>query len=357
MKQNTQKRKNEHLRIVLNENVTSSKITTGLENYRFVHQALPEVDLKEINLSSSFLGKPLKAPLFISSMTGGTEETGEINKRLAAAAQECGWAMALGSMRVVLEYPEIKHTFQVRRYAPDIPILANIGAVQLNKGVGSDECRYLVEIAEADALVLHLNPMQEVFQPEGDVDFKGLLNKIETLCVRLSIPVGVKEVGWGINAELVKTLFDCGVQFVDVAGAGGTLWSQVEKHRTSHPLLGKAAQAFTEWGIPTAECILEARSIAPTGTILASGGLETGIDAAKALALGADLAGFGRALLPAAISSDPEEMIRRLELVMLEMKLAMFGAGIVSVSDLKESDRLVYDASKQAGRFGTCTCD
>lgn len=342
---NIQKRKDEHIHIVLNEKVTSEKITTGLENYRFVHQALPEMDLKEIDLSGSFLGKPLKAPLFISSMTGGTKETGEINKRLAAAAQECGWAMALGSMRVVLEHPEIEHTFQVRRYAPDIPIIANIGAVQLNKGVGSDECRRLVEIAEADALVLHLNPMQEVFQPEGDVDFKGLLSKIEELCSRLSIPVGIKEVGWGINGDLVKTLFDCGVQFVDVAGAGGTLWSQVEKYRTDHPLLKKAAQAFIDWGIPTAECILEARSMAPTRTILASGGLETGVDAAKAIALGADLAGLGRSLLPAAMNPDLDVMIERLELVMLEMKLAMFGAGIASVSDLKGSDRLVYDAS------------
>ncbi len=343
---NIKKRKDEHIHIVLNEKVTSERITTGLENYRFVHQALPEIDLEEIDLSGSFLGKPLKAPLFISSMTGGTEETGEINKRLAAAAQECGWAMALGSMRVVMEHPEMQYTFQVRRYAPDIPIIANIGAVQLNKGVGSDDCQRLVEVAEADALVLHLNPMQEVFQPEGDVDFRGLLGKIENLCLRLPVPIGVKEVGWGINGNLVQTLFDCGVQFVDVAGAGGTLWSQVEKFRTNHPLLKKAAQAFTDWGIPTAECVLEARNMAPGKTILASGGLETGVDAAKAIALGADLAGLGRSLLSAAMNPGLDEIIKRLELVMLEMKLAMFGAGIASISDLKESDRLVYDASR-----------
>lgn len=277
-------------------------------------------------------------------MTGGTRETGEINKRMTIAAQECGWAMAL-AMRVVLEHPEIQHIFQVRRYAPDIPIIANIGAVQLNKGVGADDCRRLVEIAEADVLVLYLNAMQEVFQPEGDVDFRGLSSKIEKLCRQLSIPVGVKEVGWGINGVLAKILFDCGVQFVDVAGAGGILWSQVEKHQTGHPLLKKAVQAFTDWGIPTAECILEAKSMAKARTILASGGLKTGVDAAKAIALGADLAGLVRSLLPAAIDPDSEKMVKRLELVMLEMKIAMFGAGITSVSDLKESNRLVYEAS------------
>jgi isopentenyl-diphosphate Delta-isomerase len=342
-KSRVQKRKNEHIEIVLNENVTSRQVTTGLEHYRFVHQALPELDFREIDLSCSFLGKPLKAPLFISSMTGGTEETGEINRMLAIAAQECGWGMALGSMRVILDRPAVEHTFQVRRHAPDIPLIANIGAVQLNHGIGEEECYRFVETAEADALVLHLNSMQEVFQPEGDVNFKGILRKIEKLCRRVSFPVGVKEVGWGINGELVKTLFDCGVQFVDVAGAGGTSWSQVEKHRTT-PLLKKAAQAFENWGIPTAECVIEARSAVPSGTILASGGLKNGVDAAKAIALGADLAGFGRSLLPYAADDRQDMLIDRLRQVMMEMKIAMFGAGIGSVKELFQTDRLVFHA-------------
>lgn len=343
-KNQVQKRKDEHIQIVLNEQVTSRQVTTGLEHYRFVHQALPELDFQEVDLSCSFLGKPLKAPLYISSMTGGTKETGEINRMLAIAAQECGWAMALGSMRVILDRPAVANTFQVRRYAPDIPVIANIGAVQLNYGVGEEECYRFVEVAEADALVLHLNSMQEVFQPEGDVNFKGILRKIEKLCRRISFPVGVKEVGWGINGELVKTLFDCGVQFVDVAGAGGTSWSQVEKYRTT-PMLKKAAQAFENWGIPTAECVVEARSAAPAGTILASGGLKNGVDAAKVIALGADLAGFGRSLLPFATDDKQDVMMDRLKQVMMEMKIAMFGAGIGSVSELAQTDRLIFHAS------------
>lgn len=343
-KSQVQKRKDEHIQIVLNEHVTSQQVTTGLENYRFVHQALPELDFQEIDLSFSFLGKPLKAPLYISSMTGGTKETGEINRMLAIAAQECGWAMALGSMRAILDQPAVENTFQVRRYAPDIPVIANIGAVQLNYGVGEKECYRFVEVAEADALVLHLNSMQEVFQPEGDVNFKGILHKIEKLCQRVTFPVGVKEVGWGIHGDLVKTLFDCGVQFVDVAGAGGTSWSQVEKYRTT-PVLKNAAQAFANWGIPTAECVLEARSATPSATILASGGLKNGVDAAKVIALGADLAGFGRSLLPFAMDAKEDVMIERLKQVMLEMKIAMFGAGIASVSDLSSTDRLVFHAS------------
>ncbi len=334
------KRKSEHIQIALNRDVSGRKITTELEKYRFLHQALPEIDFSEISLATSFLGKPLSAPLLISSMTGGTEETFNINKTLALAAQESGWAMSLGSVRAAIENPGTAFTFQVRPYAPDIPILANLGAVQLNYGYGVDHCRRVVELAEADAFVLHLNSMQEVFQSEGDTRFKGLLGRIEQVCRALEVPVGVKEVGWGIDGTLARKLFDAGVSFVDVAGAGGTSWVQVEKHRSKDRLTKDAAEAFTDWGIPTATCIVEARRENPDGFLIASGGLKNGVDAAKSIALGANLAGFGRSLLPAAVSS-LEEIIYLMKRIGLEMKIAMFGIGAANIDELKGTDRIL----------------
>lgn len=287
----TKRRKAEHVQIVLNEDVTAKGITTGFERYRFVHEALPNIDFDSISLHTQFLNRDIATPLLISSMTGGTQETGNINRALAEAAQERGWTLALGSMRVAIENPETHSTFQMRSYAPDIPILVNLGAIQLKKGVGVDHCRQIVEIADADGLILHLNPMQEAFQPAGDTEFAGLLSKIEKICEQLQVPVGVKEVGWGIHETLAKKLFDCGVHFIDVAGAGGTSWSQVESFRTT-PILKKAANAFLDWGIPTSDCVSNIRKNAPDGLIIASGGLKNGVDVAKSIALGANLAGF-----------------------------------------------------------------
>jgi isopentenyl-diphosphate Delta-isomerase len=336
----TTQRKAEHIDIVLHREVTGKGITNGLEQYRFRHLALPELHWTEISLSSTFLGKTVKAPFLISSMTGGTQEAKEINRHLSTAAQERGWAMGLGSVRAALEHPEILDTFRVRPYAPDIPLLANLGAVQLNYGYGPEECKKAVELTEADGLVLHLNSMQEVFQPEGNTNFGGLLAKIEQVCRQLDVPVGVKEVGFGIDGRLTRRLFEAGVQFVDVAGAGGTSWIQVEKYRSSDPLRVAAAEAFADWGLPTAECIREARRQAPDSCLIASGGIHTGVEAAKALALGADLAGFGRSLLQSAASYDAEAVSCQLQQIETECKIAMFGIGAADVTALKETDRL-----------------
>lgn len=332
---NIKQRKAEHVQIVLDEDVTGKGITTGLENYRFVHQALPNFNYNQISIDTEFLGYHLKTPLLISSMTGGTEETGQINESLAIAAQTRGWALGLGSMRVAIEYPEIRHTFQMRKHAPNIPILVNLGAIQLNKGITVKDCKQIVEIAEADGFILHLNSMQEVFQPSGDTNFAGLFRKIEKLCAQLDIPVGVKEVGWGIHGALAKQLYDVGVHFIDVAGAGGTSWSQVESHRTTK-LLQKAASAFRDWGIPTADCVQDVRHHAPDGLLIASGGLKNGVDAAKTISLGADLAGFGRLLLHDAVT-EPLHLIERLAQVELELKIAMFGAGADSIATLRQT--------------------
>jgi len=336
-----ERRKNEHIDICLRENVNGTGGGTGLDRYWFRHNALPEISFAAIDTSAVFLGRPLKVPLLVSSMTGGTEEAGRINRRLAAAAERRGWAMALGSGRAALERPDTAGSFRVREAAPTVPLLANLGAVQLALGYGADECRRLLDITGADALVLHLNGLQEVFQPEGDTDFGGLLKRIETLCRASEKPIGVKEVGWGLDGETVVRLLEAGVAFVDVAGAGGTSWTEVEKRRArTDPVRRRAAEAFAGWGIPTADCIVEARRAAPSACIVGSGGLAGGLDAAKALALGADLAGFGRSLLASAAESD-ERLDERLAVVEFELRAAMFGIGAANVHALQATDRLV----------------
>lgn len=336
----TSERKTEHIRLCLEEQVNAEGILNGFEKYRFRHNALPELDFAEISLKTAFLGASLRTPLLISSMTGGSRLAGEINMRLAEAAERRGWAMGVGSVRAAVERDELAHTFAVRRFAPSIPIIANLGAVQLNYGYGPEDCKRAVEIAGADMLVLHLNSLQEVFQPEGDTNFGGLLRRIEEVCRELPIPVGVKEVGWGIDGATAKRLREAGVAFIDVAGAGGTSWSQVEKFRGSDPVRRAAAEAFADWGIPTAECIREVRAAVPDAALIGSGGLNTGVDAAKALALGADLAGFGRALLEPAVQSE-EQLDALLERVELELRTAMFGIGAGSIPALRNTSRLV----------------
>ncbi|MCM3719931.1 type 2 isopentenyl-diphosphate Delta-isomerase [Fictibacillus phosphorivorans] len=337
----TEKRKTEHIRISLHEDVEGKNITTGLENFRFIPNALPELSFEDVELSASFLRKPMKTPFLISSMTGGTETAFKINQNLAEAAQERGWAIGLGSMRAAVEKKELAHTFQIRKFAPDIPVIANIGAVQLNYEYGLEECKRAVEIAEADAIVLHLNTLQEVFQPEGDTDFSHLLSKIEKLIVNMPVPVGVKEVGMGIDKHSAERLISAGVHFIDVAGAGGTSWVQVESYRSEDDERKKAAEAFLDWGLPTSESIEGVRGVSKVIPVIASGGLKNGVDAAKTLALGADLAGFGRSLLQSAVKKDAEALILQMERIEFELRAAMFGIGVSDINELKTTKRLV----------------
>ncbi|WP_433946959.1 type 2 isopentenyl-diphosphate Delta-isomerase [Paenibacillus sp. SN-8-1] len=336
----TSGRKTEHIRICLDEEVNAAGLSSGFNQYAFRHNALPEIDFDQISLSTYFMERKLRTPLLISSMTGGSETAGRINERLAEAAERRGWAMGVGSVRAAVEHAELSATFALRHKAPTIPIIANLGAVQLNYGFGADDCRRAVEIAEADMLVLHLNGLQEVFQPEGNTAFGGLLQRIEYLCSTLTVPVGVKEVGWGIDADTAVRLHEAGVAFIDVAGAGGTSWSQVEKFRSSDPVRRLAAEAFAGWGIPTTECIRAVRTALPGCALIGSGGLHTGVDAAKALALGADLAGFGRALLSPAVQSEQllDEVLSRVE---FELRTAMFGIGAADIASLKATERLI----------------
>ena len=300
----TQSRKADHLRACLQEDVAFRRVSTGFENYRFAHCCLPNLDRDRVDLTTSFLGKPLKAPLLISSMTGGTEFAKTINRRLAAAAQTHGLAMGVGSQRVAIETPELGDSFALRALAPDALLLANLGAVQLNYGYGLDQARRAVDQLEADALILHLNPLQEAVQTRGDRDFGGLLAKIANLCARLPVPVVVKEVGNGIAAPMAIALVEAGVAAIDVAGAGGTSWAKVESVRATDPMQRRLGETFAEWGIPTAECVATIRQVLPTAPLIASGGLRNGLDLAKAIALGADLAGMALPFLQGASESE-----------------------------------------------------
>ncbi|WEG14384.1 type 2 isopentenyl-diphosphate Delta-isomerase [Pullulanibacillus sp. KACC 23026] len=338
-KESIEARKNSHIDVVLTNQVTGENITNGFDRFRFTHQALPEINFSDIHLDTVFLEKTVKTPFLISSMTGGTERAWKINRHLAEAAEVRGWTMGVGSSRIAIEQPDRAYSFKVREVAPSIPLIANLGAVQLNKGYRVNECRRIVESLETDALVLHLNSLQEVIQTNGDTEFKGLFKKIEQLCRELEVPLGVKEVGWGVNGQLAKSLFDIGVAFVDVAGAGGTSWTQVEKIRSQDPIKRKAAEIFTEWGIPTAECLIEAKRANVKGPLIASGGMLNGLDAAKALGLGAQLVGFGRRLLAGADEST-EAVLSAFETIEMELKMVMFAVGHQNVESLRKTPHL-----------------
>ncbi len=331
----TSARKADHIRINLEEDVASA-ITTGLERFQFAHQALPELNLEAVDLSQEMFGRRIRLPILISSMTGGTDEAGLINMTLAKAAEATGVAMGLGSQRAALEHPELAASFQVRNIAPNILLFANLGAIQLNYGYGIDECIKAVEMVEADALILHLNPLQEAVQPEGNTRFAGLAKKIEQVCKELPVPVIVKEVGWGISGETARRLSDAGVAAIDVAGSGGTSWSQVEMHRSETESQARLAAAFIDWGIPTAESIQLVRRNVPNLPVFASGGIRTGIDIAKCIALGASIGGMAGPFLKAAAIS-AEATIQTIREVGREIQVCMFAVGASNIKDLQNT--------------------
>ena len=326
-------RKADHIKINLEQDVRSA-LTTGLENYHFTHEALPELDLNRIDTTLKLFDKRLAAPILISSMTGGTAEAETLNLRLAEAAQETKVAMGVGSQRAALEHPEQARTFQVRRVAPDILLFANLGAVQLNYGYSIDHCRRAVDMIQADALILHLNPLQEAVQDAGDVNFAGLARKIEEVCRQIEVPVIAKEVGWGISERTARLLADCGVSAIDVAGAGGTSWSQVEMHRAPDDFTRQLAATFVDWGIPTAEAILNVKKVTPNMTVLASGGLKDGLDIAKCIALGATLGGMAGPFLKAAAVST-EQAVEMMKLTKRQIEATMFACGAGRIGEFE----------------------
>lgn len=332
-----EQRKADHIRINLEEDVAFKRVTTGLEAYYFMHQALPELDLAAVDTGIEIFGKRLGTPLLISSMTGGTAKAREINRTLAAGAQQVGMAMGLGSMRAGIEDPSLESTYQVRDVAPDILLLANLGAVQLNYGYDVDQCRRAVDMIAADALILHFNALQEAVQPEGDGNFAGLLGKVESVCRQLPVPVVAKEVGWGFSREAARQLADAGVAAIDVAGAGGTSWSQVEMYRAPTARHARVAGAFIDWGIPTAASIRFCREAAPDLPIFASGGIRNGIEVAKCVALGASLVGLAGEFLRAADRDGAEGVIELADTITQELRVTMFCAAAGDLASLSRT--------------------
>ena len=334
MAESTERRKSRHLDVCLEEDV-ASRLDAGWDGVRLHHEALPEIALADVDVSTSFLGRPLRAPLLISSMTGGTARAAEINRRLAAAAEAAGIAFALGSGRAMLEDPALRSTFDVRGVAPHVTLFANLGAVQLNYGIRPDDARRLVDDLGADGLYVHLNPLQEALQPGGDTNFRALEPKIAALCAALDVPVVAKSVGSGIAPSTAARLLGCGVAAIDVAGAGGTSWARVEGKRSGDAARERIAEAFGDWGFPTPRATAALRAALPETPLVASGGIRHGVHVAKALALGADLAGLALPFLRAAEESEaaPGALIDEL---VTALRVAMFATASRTIADLRE---------------------
>ncbi len=331
---NIKNRKDDHLQIAAEADVEMN-ILTGLEKIQLVHQALPEIDFDSVDTSTHLLGKKLTFPLIISSMTGGTQNSGRINQNLALACQTAGVGMGVGSQRVAIEEPKVISSFQVRNVAPDILLFANLGAVQLNYGYGLKALESVISQISADALFLHLNPLQEAIQTEGNHNFQDLLAKIKNCAKDLSVPLIVKEVGNGLSQQVCQKLKENGIRIVDTAGAGGTSWAFIEATRRGNKHL---ANVFRSWGIPTVDSIKNAVSCGLE--TIGSGGIRTGVDIAKVIALGANCAGMALPFLAPGVQNY-EQVVDKLKQLQLELKIAMFCVGVLTISELKGNRKVL----------------
>lgn len=324
-------RKLEHIELSLDRRIQLG--ARFFDRFAFEHDALPDVDLEAIDLSVDFLGKRLRAPLLVSCMTGGTGDAVKINRHLAEAAERAGIALGVGSQRKMIERPDTASTFVVRDAAPSVPVLGNLGAVQLNYGFGLEECEKAVEIVEADGLALHLNPLQEALQPEGQTNFRGLLPKVGELAENLSVPLVVKEIGCGLGAKTGRALYDVGVRHFDSAGLGGTSWARIEAARAEDVPLG---ELFADWGVPTPESIRALAALGDDAVVIGSGGVRSGLDAAKCIALGADVVGLAQPFLAAAVES-ADAVYAKIERTVRELRIAMFCAGAADLDALRRT--------------------
>lgn len=334
MSDDTPARKQDHLELSLTGDVGFQARGNGLDAWRLLHDALPEVDFDAIDLSTGFLGHQLRMPLIISSMTGGTDDAAHINRILAEGAGRAGCAMGVGSQRAALEDEAAATSFRIREVAPDLPLFGNLGAVQLNYGYGLEECARAVEMIEADGIFLHLNSLQEALQPEGDRDFSGLVARITEICRDAPFPVLLKTTGNGLSRRTAAKLVGVPLAGLEVSGAGGTSWARIETLRSGDT---RARDRFGDWGETTADSILAARECLPDLPLIASGGIRDGVDVAKALALGADVVGLARPFLQAA-ARGPRELDTLLERIAFELRLSCFYAGRPRAADLRPDD-------------------
>jgi isopentenyl-diphosphate delta-isomerase len=339
----TRKRKADHIRIALNQNVQARQTTTGLEDVHLIHKALPEIDKKEIDLSTRVLGHEFAAPLIVGAITGGIGQASRINATIAEAVEELGLGMGVGSQRAGIENKRFEETFAIaRKKAPTAFLIANIGGVQLINGYGLKEVKKAIEMIEADAIAIHLNVLQEAVQPEGQTNFKGVLEKISELVDEIDVPVIAKETGAGIAAEEAEKLEDAGVKGIDVSGAGGTSFAAVEYYRAKEQeknFQRRLGDIFWDWGIPTAVSIVEA-SMTTNVCVIASGGIRNGIDVAKTLTLGASLSSLSQPILKTAVKSVSDTR-NALALLTDELRNTMFLVGADSVQELKKAPSVV----------------
>lgn len=336
----TNDRKIEHIRAIEDDALTD-RDRRYFDRFHLLHRALPELALDQIDTSTTFLGKKLSFPLLISSMTGGDHELVKtINRNLALAAEACGVAMAVGSQRVMFSSPEAAESFELRQFAPSTVLIGNIGAVQLNYGMGTKEAQAAVDCLGADGLYLHLNPLQEAVQPEGDTDFSGLQQKIAALTAALNVPVLFKEVGSGLSPADIELGLSAGIRVFDLAGTGGTSWSRIEHHRRKDG--SDLGLRFQDWGIPTPKALQLAAPYQDRAAFIASGGLRDGIDMVKSVILGASLCGIAAPLLKPAMDS-ADAVITEIERMRREFATAMFLLGVPDVSTLFGNQALILE--------------
>lgn len=344
-------RKLDHIRVVLDSRVEHINKTTLFEHVELEHIAMPEIDMDHIDTSTVFLGKKLAAPIVVTGMTGGHRVAADINCAIAKAVQELGLAMGVGSQRAAIEKPELSWTFRIaRECGPDVPLIANIGAPQLVKGYGIDEIKKAIEMIDADAVAIHLNAGQEAFQPEGDTNYSGVLEKVADIVAKLEKPIIIKETGHGLSYDVVLALRSIGVKFFDVSGAGGTSWIRVEMYRArarSINRLARGASVFTDWGIPTLQALIETRWAAPDSCIIASGGIRTGLDVAKSIALGSDMAGVALPVIRAYGSHGVKGVKEFLEQIIFELRVAMFLTSASTLSELRRRPVRISPLIKQ----------
>ncbi len=339
----TVSRKAQHIDITMSRDVAFRTKTTGFDELDFVHNALPELNFEDINTGVRFLGKTLTVPFMVSCMTGGYAGAKPINRALAEVCEETGIALGVGSQRQALEDRQYHATFSiVREVAPSIPVIGNIGAAEVARMTGPDDARRLIDLIRADAFAVHLNPLQELLQPEGSPAFRGVLAGISILVKGLPVPVIVKEIGAGISASVARRLLDVGVRYIDVAGAGGTSWAGVESLRSRD---AGPASRFWDWGIPTAIAIREIarlKSVTHRFTLIGSGGVRSGRDAAKCIALGADLAASAHPMMKALHHGGKKELRDLIRAWGEELRRIMFLTGCATITDLQRSPLVRY---------------